>query len=273
MKKQRKNPRRRRFFIPLLLAVLLGLWVFSTFTLKVTRVTLEDAKIRDAVKIVLISDLHGARFGRNNRALIQKIQKENPDFIVAAGDMYSAYDEQGKARAVDLLGRLAEEFPVYYVNGEHDHQKSFWEELRKAGVHVLDYESEKIAVNNTKITLYGITNVYYSPTFDLTREFSLDEESYTILAAHAQNLEDFARFGVDLALCGDTHGGQVRLPFLGAAYGEGGWFPEWRGGMTKGLYFEGDTTLFITSGLGNYPIPLRFLNRPEVAVLTLLPKS
>lgn len=61
-------------------------------------------------------------------------------------------------------------------------------------------------INNTPIHLYGITNVYYTPTFDLLNEFELDNNTY----------QYFTCSGIDLSLCGDTHGGQFRPPFIGA---------------------------------------------------------
>ena len=118
-----------------------------------------------------------------------------------------------------------------------------------------------------------ISNVYYSPTFNLKNAFTLDESRLNILLAHSENMEDFADFGLDLVLCGDTHGGQVRLPYAGALVNNGIWLPELKGRIyTKGLYAKDDTQLFISSGLGNYPVPLRFLNRPEIAVLTIIPE-
>ena len=79
---------------------------------------------------------------------------------------------------------------------------------------------------------------------------------------------------MDLSLCGDSHGGQVRLPYLGGLNNRGEWFPERSGTdarYVKGLYEEGGKNLFVSGGLGNYPVPVRFLDRPEVAVIRLLP--
>lgn len=116
-----------------------------------------------------------------------------------------------------------------------------------------------------------------APTYDLTNEFTLDEEHYTILLAHIPNREKFAAFGTDLALCGDTHGGQVRLPFIGPVYHQGAWFPRLLSDGAplddKGLFTEEDFRLFISSGLGNFPIPLRICNRPEIAVVRLEPAA
>lgn len=252
--------------------ILAGVWYFGTFTLKTTEVVIESDQIDSPVTIVQLTDLHGSSFGENNRYLIEAVKKAEPDFIVATGDMYTAGDDQGQDTAVRLLGDLVKICPVYSVHGEHDNDEEYEKRLTEAGVDVLDYEYRDITVDSTTVRLYGITNVYYTDTFDLTNEFQLDQSCYNILAAHISNFDDFADFGMDLSLCGDSHGGQVRLPWMGGLINQGIWFPELKGGdaaYVKGLYSRGDKKLFVSSGLGNYPVPVRFLNRPEIAVIHL----
>lgn len=270
-KSKKRKPCGCRNFI-LYCLILAGVWYYGTFTLKTTEVTIETDQIEDPVTIVQLTDLHGAAFGENNKYLFQAIKEANPDFVVVTGDMYTAGDETGRDMAVSLLGRLAKLYPVYSVNGEHDHEGDYEAELTEAGVDVLDYENRDIKVGRTTLRLYGITNVYYTETFDLTNEFELDQRYYNILLAHISNFDAFADFGMDLSLCGDSHGGMVRLPYLGGLNNRGQWFPE-RGETdakyVKGLYEKGDKKLFVSSGLGNYPVPLRFWNRPEIAVIHL----
>ena len=253
--------------------IVLGVWYFGTFTIKTTEVTIESDQIESPVTIVQLTDLHGSSFGENNEYLIDAVKAAEPDFIVATGDLYTAGDEAGQDTAVKLMKDLAELYPVYSVHGEHDNDRDYEARLTEAGVDVLDYEYRDIEVGDSVVRLYGITNVYYTDTFDLTNEFQLDQNYYNILAAHISNFEDFADFGMDLSLCGDSHGGQVRLPYLGGLNNRGEWFPE-RGNTdakyVKGLYSLGDKKLFVSSGLGNYPVPVRFLNRPEIAVIHLM---
>lgn len=251
---------------------ILCLWIFSTFTICTNEVEITDEKIKDEITIVHISDSHGSVFGINNSSVISAIERAEPDFVVVTGDMYTSDSAEGRDTALRLMENISKNYTVYYVNGEHDNDETFFDELRKNDVKVLDYKSDNIIIGETKLSLYGITNVYYSPTFDLKNEFTLSEDRYNILLAHTSNKEAFAEFGMDLCLCGDTHGGQVRLPFVGGVYGTTGFFPEIRDNdsFVKGLYKYENTDFYISSGLGNYPIPLRFLNRPEIAVIKLV---
>ncbi len=268
---------KKKHLIMLFLIILIILiWWINTYTIKTTYVTIESDKIENEIKIVQISDLHGAVFGKNNKNLIEKIKKENPNIICVTGDMHTANNEREKQIAFNLLTELAKEYKVYFVNGEHDSSEGFMDMLNQNGVNVLDYKKEEITINNTKLNLYGITNQYYSPTFDLNNEFDINKNEYNILLAHISNFKKFEEFGIDLSLCGDTHGGLIRLPFIGAVINRGIWFPEIGNDMqdmdikcVKGLYKMNNSYLFVSSGLGSYPIGIRLFNRPEIAVIKL----
>ncbi|MBE6783381.1 MAG: phosphoesterase [Ruminococcaceae bacterium] len=275
MKKKTRRKRRKNgaFRALVFVFVLFCVWIFSTFTLTTRRTEIKNEKIKNEITIVHITDLHGSDFGLNNSSLIKRIEKETPDLIVATGDMYTRNDENGMKVAEKLLINLAEKYTVYYVNGEHDNDETFIAHLHDGGVKVLNYLYEDIQIGETEIRLHGINNVYFSPTFDLNNEFTYDESKYNILLAHICNKEAFASFGMDLCICGDTHGGQIRLPLIGGLYGTTGWLPEIRDKNTfiKGTYTYENTDFIVSSGLGNYPLPIRFMNRPEVAVIKLTP--
>ena len=98
----------------------------------------------------------------------------------------------------------------------------------------------------------------------------------SILLAHIPNYAAYKNWGADLIVCGDTHGGMVRLPFLGPLQYNGIWFPRLTSSQPvydKGFYEMDGHALYVSSGLGNYPFPVRLFNRPEVSVLTLVPSS
>ena len=71
----------------------------------------------------------------------------------------------------------------------------------------------------------------------------------------------------DLILCGHTHGGMARLPYLGGVYEHrNGLFPEYRGkGFLLGQYDIDGTPLIVSSGLSNQDL-LRINNQPELVI-------
>lgn len=271
---KKKKHRFRRFMLFLAAAALI--WWYSNFTVKTPQYTVVSPKIKDDVKIAVMSDYHAALYGIDNAELMKKLNEINPDIVFMLGDMYSRNSTQ---ELIEIPVKLAESvvsegYPLYFVTGEHDTSQDYIEAVKASGAHVLDYKGETITVNGNSLQILGIDNVYYSDTFDLNNAFVPDPYAYTILMAHIPNYEKFAAFGADLTLCGDTHGGIIQLPFgMGPAYYEGEWFPEITGKKSdvydKGMFpYEGGN-MFITSGIGSYPFPARFNNRPEITVITL----
>jgi predicted MPP superfamily phosphohydrolase len=70
---------------------------------------------------------------------------------------------------------------------------------------------------------------------------------------------------VPLLMAGHTHGGQVRLPFIGSVV------KSTRMGdrYSRGHIFENNRHLFVTSGIGTSILPVRFGVTPEIVLLTL----
>lgn len=80
------------------------------------------------------------------------------------------------------------------------------------------------------------------------------------------NAPALAAPGVALVLSGHSHGGQVRLPLLGA-----GWVPMGTGPYVAGWYALGGTHLFVSRGLGWSIAPVRVGCPPELARIRLEP--
>jgi hypothetical protein len=76
----------------------------------------------------------------------------------------------------------------------------------------------------------------------------------------------YVDLGFDLVLAGHAHGGQIRLPIVGALYApEQGWFPLY----TSGIYARGTTQMVVSRGLGRSVFPFRLLNPPELVIVQL----
>jgi predicted MPP superfamily phosphohydrolase len=69
---------------------------------------------------------------------------------------------------------------------------------------------------------------------------------------------------VSLVLSGHTHGGQIRLPFLGPLR-----LPPGGRKYVEGLFRVGATQLYVNRGIGSVGVPFRFDCRPEITLFTL----
>jgi hypothetical protein len=254
-----------KFFQILIVVVLilLSLDVFFEVNFpKINEISIESDKIKKEIRIIQISDLHGKEFPES---IFRKIKEKNPDIIVLTGDLI---DEKIKdySYVYSFIDSLAlNDVPMYYVSGNHDlsHKdvETFNQELMKRGVMILDEDKAEYG----EIDIYGLG--YYSDPAKLEKP----NDNFSLLLIHdAFPIVKQEGMGFDLILSGHTHGGQVRLPFLGAVFVPGqGLFAKY----DKGLFnLNEKTRLYIDSGLGNTFLPLRFLNRSQVSLITLYSK-
>ncbi len=244
---------------------------------KVKQVIIESEKIPTgaATKILQISDFHNWHPNDRHQKLLQKIRQLNPDLIVITGDLVDR-----KTTSFNNVFSLAQELVqinphTYFVRGNHElanrGTELFLIGLANCGVRVLN--NEHVVWSREHLTI-NICGVDYSgrgrANLDKTTK-STDTELFTILLTHAPAIIKVpAITRANLVLCGHTHGGQVRLPFVGAIIAPGqGFLPEYN----KGIYHIGHhTTLYIDSGLGTSTLPVRFLNRSQVSLITVTGK-
>ena len=126
-------------------------------------------KIRnlEGIRFVLLADLHGFSYGRDNAGLIEAIRREKPDAVLSAGDMAVRTCPDTLVTACKLLKELAQYFPVYYALGNHEYKMSLSEEngkqyriyektLKKAGVHILRNEHEHAILKGNSICFWGL---------------------------------------------------------------------------------------------------------------------
>lgn len=279
---QKKNVKFRiRFGHIVVAAVALGaVWWFNNYTLRTTETTYSSAKVTERFRIALLSDLHVHSQGIRGEAVLKRINSADPDIVFVLGDMYtrgSSREEMDMAveAVADIVGAG---YPTFFVSGDHDTDKNYIESIGEAGAYVMNYENCYTEVKGNRIQIIGIDNVYYSSTFDLSREFIIDESCFSILLAHIPNYDKFSEFGADLTLCADMHGGMAQLPFgMGPVIDPStmNWFPEIRGlgqVFDKGWFPYIGGSMYITSGIGDHPYPVRFNNRPEIVVMDILPQ-
>ncbi len=240
----------------------------------------------EGFRIVHLSDLHGAVYGKQNRKLIEGIQKARPDAVVMTGDM-ADHSRHAIERLVGLSRRLCRRYPVYYVVGNHEQclkesaLTSLIRKLEAIGVTVLENSRHTITRGNASVQLYGLVTpmVYYK---DRLREYekgidfsaeevrkalgNADKRRFGILLAHNPlYYPSYRRWGADLTFSGHIHGGIIRIPGLGGLLSPDlTLFPRYDGGYFQ----EKGKHLVVSRGLGNHFL-VRVLNPPELVVATL----
>ncbi len=276
MKKQEMKSKTKRILIVFILLILLtGFCYVQNGYLVVTHYTYVSEKISGDLagyRIVQISDLHNATFGKDNRCLVKKIEVLNPDMIVITGDVVDS-NRPNVDVALDFATQAAKICPTYYITGNHENWLSEGDKQRllkglsDAGVICLSDETTDIKVKNSTFTLIGLNDESLRGNTLQNLVKNQDEAQLQILLAHEpQYLEKYAMSKVDLVLAGHAHGGQFRIPFVGGLVApDQGFFPEY----TEGVHVDGQTTMVISRGLGNSVVPLRLFNLPEVVCIDM----
>lgn len=262
------------FTILLIIGFVLSL-LLSTFALKTTDYTVENPKIGENIRIVVLSDLHSSRFGKDNKRLIEKVKKQNPDLIFTVGDMLNnnTIDFSYLSTLYKSLGEIA---PVYCTFGNHETShpdtKKIHEIISEHAV-LLRNDYREITVKDCEIRIGGLEDYHPSRTEldDFLKDFA-DTHKLTLLICHCPEHYTWGADNVktDLMVSGHTHGGQIIIPFKGGLFApEQGYFPH----FDYGVFHEENSTLVISKGLGtsDKPIP-RFNNIPEILSLTLSPE-
>lgn len=256
-------------------------WVLcDNFRLTVTRHNIEFEELPEefeGFKIVQASDLHNARFGKDQSRLMAAIRAENPDLIAITGDLFHTLRRGNAYSFLEQASRLA---PCYYVSGNHeqrfaDYFTDIKPRLESLGAVVLDDESERIQKGGAYITMVGLADPSFNrnvPPERLTDEKLsrlVDNESgFTLLLSHRPELFGvYVRHNVSLALTGHAHGGQIRIPFAkrGLFAVHQGWFPKY----TEGIFVENNTKMVVSRSLGNSTLYPKVNDPPELVSVTL----
>ncbi|MBQ8921393.1 MAG: metallophosphoesterase [Oscillospiraceae bacterium] len=231
----------------------------------------------DGFRIVHISDLHNKVFAQDNAAVMQEIRGMQPDIIVLTGDMIDASNHTDIPAAELFMQQVSEIAPVYYVLGNHENLldkadlTAFEEKIREYGIVLLENERVQIpSKTGQTISLIGMDDNSLQANLLQTLAEEAPDDFCILLAHEPQYLEEYyAKAGVDLVFSGHAHGGQFRIPFThqGIWAPDQGFLPELTEGCVEAK--SGDTTMYISRGLGNSSFPLRLANHPEIICVTL----
>lgn len=270
-----KKTGRKILLIILLLALTAGLMLAdSNSRIVVTEYVSRSDSLPEGFEgftIVQLSDIHGRDFGGR---LAEKTAELEPDIIVITGDLA---DRDTDMELVDsLLAELTHTAPVYYISGNHEWGEGLITQvktlLEKHGVTYLSNSYVTLQAGDDEIILAGVedpNSMSGMPAPDEVVEGIRDAEGdkFTVLLGHRNYwAEKYPDLEVDIIICGHAHGGIVRLPFVGGVLGTGfEFFPDY----VDGMHAVGQYELVISRGLGNSAGIPRFLNNPEIVVLTL----
>jgi len=235
----------------------------------------------DGYTIYQVSDLHTRQNGRREK-IVEKLLRALPpaDLIAVTGDMI--HTSAGIAPFLHLAQSFQAVDGAYAIFGNSEHKNgvrpfAFSQILAENGIPTLLNRHVLLTRGGAQIALVGVDD----PVNDKDRLSDalegVPDGLFKLLLMHSpDSIAEAVVQGVDVVLSGHTHGGQIRLPLLGALYTHSrlgkrmsdGYYSRKRLRRAVGIR-PGRTQLYVTRGLGISGLALRFLTRPELTIITL----
>jgi predicted MPP superfamily phosphohydrolase len=234
------------------------------------------------IRIGVISDTHmgGPHMSvARLESIVRQMNSERPDLIVLLGDYVSGHelakDRSEAERAAVMsglppLGRLNAPLGTWAILGNHD----WWYDgvaiekgFEAAGVPVLENERVRIERQGGAFWLAGLADyesTQTKPSYSDTLA-DLAGNDPVLALSHWPDVFAVAPDRVALTLAGHSHCGQVNLPFFGRLIPASPGSEKW----PCGLYDDRGRKLYVTGGVGVSILPVRFLQPPEIVVITL----
>jgi predicted MPP superfamily phosphohydrolase len=228
------------------------------------------AAAHEGLRIAHLTDLHMS--GRLTRAffehVVDEVNRMAVDIVAVTGDIVEG--NKFLESLPSTLGHLKSRYGVYYVLGNHDRradETKLREALADAGLTNVGSTWVQIVVNGAPLVFAGNELPWYKPAADLSNcpNESNAGRPTRVLLSHSPDQFKWAQANdVDLMLAGHLHGGQVRLPLIGAVTS-----PSIHGvRYAAGLFTAGNTVMHVSRGISALT-PLRYRCPPEIAILVL----
>jgi predicted MPP superfamily phosphohydrolase len=242
--------------------------------------------------VLQVSDTH-LRMGQVRlAAFLSSLSRDTYDLVFATGDLLG--EPASVERCARLLGGLKARMGRYYVLGSSDYYApkfksyvhyftrrtklptklnrtgDFRRLLEAQGYEALTNRTIRRDLGGLAAQITGLDDPFlHRDDRSLLRRDPDADFALCVVHDPAPYL-DIARAGYDLAIAGHTHGGQVRLPFIGSVVTNS----DLPNALSMGAHWVDGTLLFVTPGLGTGKFgPFRILAPPEASVLELVPRG
>ena len=260
------------------------------FRRRTYRLAVLPADASTTLRVLHLSDLHMVRGDRAKASFLASLPAA--DLTVVTGDFLG--EPEAVERAVEVLRPLRGRLASYFVLGSNDlyapkplnyawyfkRTKPKRKAVRGRGPELvtmleadgwldLDNRRASLPVDGTRLEVVGMHDPHIQLA-DLRLLTRTQPDHVGLAFVHSPDpAPELAAFGWDLILTGHTHGGQVRMPFVGALVTNS----QLPTKLAMGLSMLPPAVMHVSPGLGTSKFaPFRFLCRPEATILELVPR-
>lgn len=256
----------------LIFSILTILIIFYSFMIEPNRLIVKNVTVKDSelagMRVVLVGDYHIEPNQRKRlKRLVNLINEQNADLVLSVGDFVAGCEQDTTMPIEDIVKELKEvksKNGFYTVLGNHDcwiDRVGITKELNENGIRVLSNSNIKVNIKGKELYIAGLEDLAtgspnISQAIDKTKR-------PVILLTHSPDVFPYVPQSVNITLAGHVHGGQVRLPLFGVLY-----VPSAYGNRySQGLIIENGKKMYVTKGIGNSTLSVRFNCVPEINVI------
>ncbi len=224
------------------------------------------------LRVAHLSDIHAGLYlpRKKLREYVDLVIGGEPDVLVITGDLI-ANSMAFLPGCLEEIGRIRTPYGTYVSLGNHEHWygklDSIQAQVSARGFRLLNNSHQVVNTTAGPFVLAGIDDLGSgTPNLSAALAGRQAELPVLLLSHHPEIFPRAAAANVQLTLSGHWHGGQVKLPvpwgYLSLAQLETPYL--------EGLFHEGNSSLYVSRGIGTSLAPVRLNAPPEVAILTLV---
>lgn len=227
----------------------------------------------DGFRILHLADLHIDGMNGLAEVVADLLAPLEVDLCVMTGDYRFHIDgpcDEVYPRMRMILSSVRARSGVIGILGNHD-TSEMAVEFERYGVRVLINESFEAVKGTAGLWVAGVDDPHYYGCDDLAGALeNIPPGTFTVLLAHTPELfEQAASAGINLYLCGHTHAGQIRLPWIGAPLLNA----DCPRALAQGHWRQAGMQGYTSAGVGSSMLPVRFNCAPEILVIELTRKT
>ena len=239
------------------LLVLYGLQKAQNPTWKEYTIT-TSKPLNKPIEIILLTDLH-LKTGTNEETIntiVNQINQKEPDVVILGGDIYDENTpNELKEYAYQQFGKMKTIYGTYYIEGNHDlitkESRKKWEQN-----HITVLTDQYIEINQEWYLVGRKDKENHRQNLTELMK-GIDSNKPIIVVNHRpDDIKSIKKMNIDLQLSGHTHAGQL---FPGNLFMKYGYYPT--------------DHLIVSSGYGNWGIPIRTSIRNEIVRITVVSDS
>ena len=254
----------RRNFIRLAIGSIPIWCVADTFFVEPKWIKIKKLKLSKTPtsRIAHFTDLHYKGDYKFLKQVVDKINNQSPDFVCFTGDIVER--KQYIEEAAEILSGIKS--PLYGIPGNHDYWSgASFDSIEKSfestgGKWLVD---EEVITQDGTFKIIGLSHLILEKEQKISEKI-LGSKHKNVLLIHYPAWARKLKEKYSVILSGHSHGGQIRLPIIGAIV-----VPFEVERYNKGLYKTPSGPMYVNPGIGTWLLPIRFLCRPEITVIEI----